>query len=122
MIQNLYLPDVGPSNNAFYSGLHWSERKKIVDHWHLLVFVWAKKYGLVPVTGPVNMDVECYFAKRRAFDSSNCSATAKLVEDGLVAAKILKGDGPKYVRWVRLRAIPRAEQTYTMVTLSDAQP
>ncbi len=116
VLGSLYLPDVGPSTNLWYSGTHWDTRKKIADFWHELVWVWAKKYHLSTMTVPVALDFTLHFGpKRRAFDASNCSATVKLVEDGLVKAKILRGDGPAHVTAVTMRSKPKQAQTYTLV-------
>ena len=120
MGQSFCIPDVGPSANTIYAGMHWRKRKAIADTWHLLVRVWVRKYGIHPVDGLVDIQIECWFGPgRKAFDSSNCSFTLKLIEDGLVAAKILKGDGPQYVGWVNGRSVPRQITTQTVVTIYE---
>ncbi len=118
MSHSLYLPDVGPTLNEWYAGLHWSKRKALADYWHLLVLKWVRKYDVQPVPPPVHLAMDFYFGPgRRAYDASNCAATAKLIEDGLVHAKILKGDGPTHVRTIALTTHPQAEKTYTMVQI-----
>ena len=119
-MQSFYLPDIGPSSNVFYSGIHWSKRKQIADYWHHLVFIWAKKHDVRPVVVPVTLHFALSFGPaRKAYDASNCSATAKLIEDGLVKAKILRGDGPRYVAWIKLRPLPRQPETFTLVRIDE---
>lgn len=120
--QSFYLPIVGPSLNAWYSGSHWATRKRIAGQWHMMVKLWVKKYGIVPAKGLVSLEIECSFGPgRKSYDASNCAATAKLIEDGLVKAKILKGDGPQYVASITLRSIPKQKITGTMVTIEEVE-
>lgn len=118
--QSLYLCDVGPSTNVWYVGTHWATRKKIADHWHTLVVIWVKKYHILPVDHPVVLEFDlCFGPRRKAYDVSNGAATVKLVEDGLVKAKILRGDGPAYVTAITIRSIPKQMHTYTMVRIIE---
>ena len=66
------------STNKFYSGMHWTKRKKIKDVYKYLVrseykgqFLKDKQY---------EVEYTFYF-KSRALDATNCSMMVKLIED-----------------------------------------
>ena len=92
-----------PSLNAWYSGQHWSERKRVRDEWHAKV---ARNAPDVVVRDyPVAVECEVMFADGRAqYDTENCVTASKLITDGLVEAGVLKGDQPKHVSEVTLRS------------------
>ena len=93
------VPGVGPSFNDWYKTLHWAVRKKTVDFWHDEVqnAILEQKVGKLsfPVILLFRLEIKKGVIVR---DSSNCSITVKLMEDGLVKAGILKGDDPRFVR------------------------
>lgn len=79
------------SLNQWYSGKHWTVRKREADRVHALVreqLVDCKMYNV-----PVNIRITAYFASRPQ-DASNI--VSKIYEDGLVG-HVLVDDGPKYV-------------------------
>ena len=65
------------SLNRYYSGVHWSIRKKDADYWHLLTL--SAIQGLKPTNKPVILTF--YF--NDGLDISNHAAMAKMIEDGL---------------------------------------
>ena len=98
------LDDVGPSLNSWYVSLHWAKRKKQADLWHEKVRLQARG-SRIKISGPVFLHVNLEMGKKRqVFDASNCAVMVKLVEDGLVQAGVLKGDGPEFVAGVVMTA------------------
>ena len=100
------LPGVPPSSNTIYTGMFWRKRAKIAEDWHMLVLQAVKFQE--PLISPVALSITLCFGKGnkihpvRRYDASNASFALKLIEDGLVAAKVLKGDGSKHVGLVLL--------------------
>lgn len=116
----LRIPDVGPSANTFYSGMHFSKRIKLVRAWHLLIEYEAKHQGIRKVKHyPVDIEVECFFGKRRrTLDADNCFPTAKLAIDSLVHCGVLAGDSLRFVSSVKFTPFRSDDgSTYTKVLL-----
>ena len=66
------------SLNLFYSGVHWSKRKKLKDRYKLLIKSQFKQVLSKDKT------YEVYYTfnfKTRPLDASNCVAMVKLIED-----------------------------------------
>lgn len=92
------IPIVAPSLNLWYSGQHWSKRKKIADTFHQFIKVICKQEKIQPITQyPVKITTRSFYKKKRKFDCSNVFTANKLCEDGLVRAGILIDDTPQYV-------------------------
>ncbi len=88
------------SLNKVYAGVHWSKRKEWADMYHE-EFLDVK--GVKVNNYPVVILYEFFF-KQKPLDSLNCAMMAKMLEDGMVKAKILKGDEPKFVDESRLKS------------------
>lgn len=94
------------SSNSSYSGQHWRRRKKIVDEIH--EYVWAavhsrkylflRKYGW---TYPLGLLFK-FFNAGRQIDVDNLSFMCKCLIDGLVAAEVIEGDSPKYIKRISI--------------------
>ena len=80
------------SLNNWYSGQHWTKRKREASRVHSLVR--AQLGGCKTFTTPVCITVTAYF-KSRPQDASNI--VAKLYEDALIGY-VLIDDSPQYVR------------------------
>src|SRR5690625_7402411 len=93
-IQTIIIDRVGPSLNKWYGGAHWSWRSGTKKRWRLLGLAAVHEAGARTVQHyPVRLCVNCGFGKGlRSFDCTNVAATAKLVEDGLVACGGLRGE------------------------------
>ncbi len=66
------------SLNLFYSGVHWTKRKKLKDRYKLLIKSQFKQVLSKDKT------YEVYYTfnfKTRPLDASNCVAMVKLIED-----------------------------------------
>ncbi len=95
----LMILDVGPSTNKWYLGTHWGSRATMAKRWHKLVEEIVLVQGIKQLRKPVVLLFKLWMGKgRQLYDSSNCSATGKLIEDGLVRALILEDDKRRYVR------------------------
>lgn len=120
----LLIPEIAPSSNAFYSGLHPAKRAKIAKKWHAQVCACCKKQELGKWRGayPVHIHVECRFGKsKRAYDCDNLQATAKMSIDGLVHAGVLPDDSPRYVRTVSLSSVKISDpSSVTILTITEA--
>lgn len=103
-IQRVQIDEVGPSLNDWYSGSHWSLRKKHKSRWRLLVREAIDDVYPVKIY-PARLRVTCTFSDgRRVQDASNLAATAKLAEDALCFWGILADDDPDFVASVQLRS------------------
>lgn len=121
MTQTLTIPMVGPSLNAWYGGQHWSKRSRTKSAWRSVTASEVRRQKVQPVKAyPARIEVTLRFGKGdRSYDCTNVAATAKLVEDGLVHARILKGDSRKYVRPVVLDSIKHDGPSDTVVTITE---
>lgn len=82
------------SLNAWYSGTHWTKRKKIKDTYKLLIKSQFKKV----FSKENSYDISCvFYFKSRPLDASNCVAMFKMIEDVL-----FESDGYKIVRSVQM--------------------
>ena len=87
------------SLNAYYTGKHWSVRKKDADFWHQLVH-----YSLCEMRAKTGQTLQMFetpvqltFLFHDNLDCSNHAAIAKMIEDALKGV-LIKDDSPKYVR------------------------
>lgn len=118
------LEGIPPSSNSIYVGLHWSQRKKVVDTWHKAVFYACR--GKEALIWPIALSITLSFGKGtkfhpvRTYDASNASFALKLVEDGLVLAKILKGDASEHVKLVLL-SCQRSEDKISRTIIEFAE-
>ena len=119
----LLIPEIAPSSNAFYSGLHRFQRSKLANQWHAKVVALCKsqRLGKWSKGFPVKISVECRFGKsKRVMDCDNLQATAKMAIDGLVHAGVLPDDSPRYVCEVSLCSIKTSErESMTIVTIEE---
>jgi hypothetical protein len=116
-VQSVKIDSVGPSLNAWYSGIHWTKRSKVKDEWR--AHIAGVVDTLEPVVNyPVIIEVEVH--KKRVFDSSNVAATGKLAEDGLVKSGILLDDTPKYVRSVFYTCV-KDDKEYTIIRIIETE-
>lgn len=90
-------PDKQFSTNKFYSGMHWTKRKKIADYYHKLIISQLKKKHEL-FTNPVCITM-CFNNK---FDIDNCSGMAKLIIDGMKGLLIVD-DNRKYLKSLTLK-------------------
>ena len=84
------------SLNKIYGGVHWSKRKEWADMYHE-EFLDVKGVRVGAEEYPVRITYNFQFVKQ-ALDTLNCAMMAKMLEDGMVLAGILKDDSPDYVR------------------------
>lgn len=97
----LFVPYLGPSTNSIYAGVHWAKRKKHKDEAAAAVKAAVQDLGLGAVEGRVDLVFRPRLGKgQRARDTSNNSYSAKMIEDGLVAAGVLVDDTLDCVRRV----------------------
>ena len=86
------------SGNKLYAGVHWTTRAKIAEDFHLAVWASVKNAKVKPIDPKLYpVDMEYTFFLKGKLDTSNTFAMLKLVEDGLVGAKILSGDSQEFV-------------------------
>lgn len=91
----IIIPDEKPMSwNEFYSGKHWTFRKREVDRVHQLVRAYIDPNWPM-FTKPVTIEFRAYFANKKVrLDWVNVSA--KLYEDALIGW-LIKDDNPDYV-------------------------
>ncbi|MCS4162760.1 hypothetical protein GGP94_003208 [Salinibacter ruber] len=113
------VPGKPPSLNAFYSGMHWSKRKKTRDTWHEKTALHAPDVSVKEY--PVAVECVVLWGSGRRYDAENLAAGSKLITDGLVEAGVLRGDGPKDIRRVSLEArLMDGDGHLTRYTITEA--
>lgn len=113
------VPGKPPSLNAFYSGMHWSKRKKTRDTWHEKTALHAPDVSVEEY--PVAVECVVLWGSGRRYDAENLAAGSKLITDGLVEAGVLRGDGPKEIRRVSLEArLMDGDGHLTRYTITEA--
>jgi len=113
------VPGKPPSLNAFYSGMHWSKRKKTRDTWHEKTALHAPDVSVEEY--PVAVECVVLWGSGRRYDAENLAAGSKLITDGLVEAGVLRGDGPKDIRRVSLEArLMDGDGHLTRYTITEA--
>lgn len=119
MTQQFEVDDIGPSLNVWYSGCHWTKRKKIADLWHIKIALLSSQ--LTPVKFPVELSMHFQFGKSRLiYDASNCAAAFKLIEDGLVRAGILPSDDHKTIRQIAISVEKtKNKESKTFITIKE---
>ncbi|WP_299231689.1 hypothetical protein [uncultured Halomonas sp.] len=118
----LFVEYLGPSTNAIYAGVHWAHRKRHKDEAAAAVRAAVRNAGI----GRIEKRVDLVFRPRlgkgvRARDTSNNSYSAKMIEDGLVAAGVLEDDTLACVRKVinEPPEIDRKSETGTWVEIKE---
>lgn len=101
---------------------HWTKRKRARDEARLLVTDAARRAGVAPATGRVDLIFTPVLGKgvpRR--DTSNYSTNVKHLEDALVDAGLLPDDRGQYVGHV-IMAPPEIDRQGTTGTLIEMVP
>jgi len=80
------IPGKPPSLNAFYSGMHWSKRKKTRDKWHEKVGLLAPDVTIDEY--PVAVSCVVYWGEGRRSNTSSMS-----LSEPLYAARTVSGSG-----------------------------
>jgi len=86
------------SLNEFYSGKHWSNRKKIKDNITLLVKAQTKEI----IDYPCDVEYDFWFKKNPLDCSNACGGMVKMIEDC-----IFPDDSPKIVRSIKVSSQKR---------------
>ncbi len=85
------------SLNAYYSGKHWSERKKDAKYWHFLARSELRRQR--PKLAMLRSPVVITFYYNDNLDLSNHACIAKMIEDALKGL-IIEDDSGKHVRGI----------------------
>ena len=89
------------STNVFYN-MHFHKRHDLKQEFYTAVLYAARKAKIAPITHyPVNVTYS-FTLPGRALDTLNLGAMAKMVEDGLRHAGVLKDDSPLFVSQITL--------------------
>ena len=83
--------------NAYYSGKHWSERKKDAEYWHYIVRAELKRQ--IPKRSMLNSPVVITFYWNDNLDLSNHSCMAKMIEDAMKGV-LVEDDSRKHVKGI----------------------
>lgn len=94
------IPDDLPSisTNAYYSGMHWSKRKRIADTWHMRIKALCRQAKISKVK-----KCKLIFDFNNRYDLDNNSAMIKMIIDGLVFAGVLPDDNKDHVKEIVIR-------------------
>lgn len=99
------------SLNAWYSGTHWTKRKKIKDTYKLLI---KSQYKGV-FKKDKSYSVSCiFFFESRPLDASNCVAMFKMIEDVL-----FESDSYKVVKSVQMSS-RKADKDYVKLLILES--
>lgn len=93
MIFEITIPEK-VSMNAIYSGMPWRKRVELADLYHN-EFLDVKKVKVTQY--PVAIHYDWHFVNK-PLDTLNCAFMSKMLEDGMVHAKILDDDSTAFVR------------------------
>lgn len=127
MKQILRINRVERSGNQFQR-LHGYQQTKIAKSWYAEIKVECRRQGLKPFPAssyPVRLTLVCYFpSEAKAYDWVNLWPTAKLLEDGLRKARIIREDTRREVAYGTM--IPRVDRStetaYSILTLNPNEP
>lgn len=112
----LRIPAVLPSQNKV-DGLHWAARTRLAKAWKLHVLVALGRARPVPFERPVVIRVSCVFPPgARRFDAENLWSKGAI--DGL-KGRILKDDGPLYVKNVLKGPCTRGPAPMTLIRIEE---
>ncbi len=88
--------------------MHWAARKRLAEEGHLIVK--TKLRGAPRLNAPVMLVFQPIHPRGRRFDALNYALSAKVIEDGLVAAGVIENDSGRYVQGVVLWAARRGPE------------
>ena len=94
------------STNAFYSGMHWNDRREIAKVYKGMTHEALGRVGMLE-GGPFTIMFRVY--KNRPYDASNCTVMGKMIEDAL-KGKIIPDDGVKQVKCVSFMSFTCSKQ------------
>lgn len=115
----IFVPWIGPSTNAMYAGQHWRVRVRHKNDAIMAVMV-ALGARYKKFDTPVRIEVQPQLGKgKRSYDVSNYSYSYKLIEDCLVARKVLKNDTADFVRQVDFLAPIRGAETGITIKIAE---
>ncbi len=116
---NIFVPYVGPSTNAAYSGQHWTNRVKHKRNAVMAVLV-ALPLNYKKFANPVRVEVTPQLEKGKKFyDVSNYSYTYKLIEDALVSRGVLQNDTSAFVTQVCFMSPVRGDRTGITILITE---
>lgn len=92
---------IPPSLNAFYSGMHWTKRKAIMDEWHMRFLAEFRKTLPERIKTPVTLSATLY-SKRQPRDADNAVIAIKAAGDALQMGGYIPDDSPEYITSVIL--------------------
>lgn len=102
--------DLKFSLNKVWWGCHFSVRSRFRNNWHDEIE--NKSSHIDKIEWICKLEFRFFF-KTRYLDSSNCSAMAKMIEDGLVEHWVIKWDTNLHVQSVYLESVllePKAKK------------
>jgi hypothetical protein len=85
--------------NAYYSGKHWTQRRRDTEYWHMLTRQAIRRVSNNPVMFDKPVVIEMYFNDN--LDCSNHAAEMKMIEDGMKGI-LISDDSRMYVKGVAM--------------------
>lgn len=82
------------STNKFHSNMHWSERSRVSNEFHMLLLPFKRKFSIDKYPVSIRYDFTWKF---RPLDTTNCGSLCKLLEDGMRQINLLEDDNPEHV-------------------------
>lgn len=101
--------------------LHHKPRAEKIAEWRRAFWGLARA-AKVPPLGRIGVTVEPHYRRWNGKfpDPASCAPAAKAAVDGLVDAKVIPDDGPRYVAWVKfLPAVMGAKRDALHLTIED---
>lgn len=112
-MQTLTIKHPFTSTNKIYAGMHWAQRKRIVDEWHELIWLECKAQKIQPIKKyPVFFEYE--FEVKNIKDADNTHFTLKMITDGLRYAEIIDDDTLDYFNEYHFKAKKGKEDKVTI--------
>lgn len=100
MTQKLIIPGQLPGWNQLNKG-HWAARHKAKKDAMDMIVVYAKHVSKIKkVDGFCEIAITCFEPNRKRDHDNVQAGAAKIILDALQQAKIIKGDGQKYIKYI----------------------
>lgn len=118
MNQTLKVHGIPPSQNEL-KRMHYMKIHNEKMKWEHVVKVLVMEQKIKPVD-KVIVTYEFWFKTNQRRDADNYAACAKMLQDGLVKAKILTDDNFNIVKELRIKHGGVSDKPYVLIHLEDA--
>lgn len=119
-MQTLRVNNIPPNLNK-YRNMHYQELDRQKKEWADVVFWLVKEQKLKPFTRPIKQTYEFWFKTTNEHDPDNAACCAKFLNDGLVAAGILKNDNFDHIVEFTVKQGGVDKKPYILITMEEVE-